>query len=135
MPSVKFYEDRGASVNGEIFRKATQYLNVLGGIYILDYFDEEVLTEKITREIYRLFEEEKTLSTNKNIINVKENIKEQLDNNGLKTQIKMAEIIVDIHKFHTPPSAAKINALIEYYQKNKTLEKPIVVSKVKNNIC
>lgn len=61
LSAIKFHEDRGASVNGEIFRKATQYLNILGSTYILDYFDEDVLKEKIINEIYRLFGEQQII--------------------------------------------------------------------------
>lgn len=54
LSAIKFHQDRGNNVDGDIFRKATQYLNVLGGAYILDYFEEDVLKEKIVKEIERL---------------------------------------------------------------------------------
>jgi|GEM_PF-380722 len=138
LSAIKFHEDRGVSVNGEIFRKATQYLNVLGGTYILDYFDEGVLKEKIINEIYRLLGEKQTVYNYNNIDNVKET-SEVVDgltlskaptiNNMNITQIKMSQIIVDSHKFHLPPYIGKVNALMEYYQKHKTLDKPIIVIK------
>ena len=134
--AIKFHEDRGASVNGEIFRKATQYLNVLGGTYILDYFDEEVLKDKIINEVYRLLGEKQTKDIHNNVEKGKETSEESnrdtaivlsaIKNNNV-AQIKMSEIIVDEHKFHIVPHISKVNELMEYYQKHKTLDKPIVV--------
>ncbi|GAA0788111.1 DUF6339 family protein [Hathewaya limosa] len=136
LSAIKFHEDRGASVNGDIFRKATQYLNVLGGTYILDYFDEDALKEKIINEIYRLLGEKQIVSNNNNVEKGKEtsevlngdaNFTVSTIKNNNVVQIKMSQIIVDKHKFHIEPHIGKVNALIEYYQKHKTLDKPIIV--------
>jgi len=123
----------GNNISRDIFTGITKYLNVLGGTYILDYFDEDVLKEKIIKEIYRLHGEKQTIVNNQNtekarkaneIINDHTPIK---DNNVIK--IKMSEIIVDEDKFHTPPYIGKVNALMKYYQKHKALDKPIIVIK------
>lgn len=61
--AIKTIEDKGIAINKDIFRKATQYLNVLGGAYLLDYFEEEDLKNRIIKEIYRLI----TIQTESNI--------------------------------------------------------------------
>lgn len=54
LSSIKSFEDRGVSINQSVYRKATKYLNILGGTYILDYFTETELAEKITQRIDQL---------------------------------------------------------------------------------
>lgn len=127
----------GNNISRDIFTGITKYLNVLGGTYILDYFDEDVLKRKIVKEIYRLLGEKQIGSNNQGAENIKE--KSEVSNkqtlhsavviNNNVIQIKMSEIIIDEHKFNMTPYIGKVNALIEYYQKHKTLDKPIVVTK------
>lgn len=42
-------EKHGTKISRNFFLEATKYLNILGGTYILDYFTEEELTEKIIK--------------------------------------------------------------------------------------
>lgn len=44
-------QNQGADIKREIFIDTTKYLNVLGGTYILDYFTEEELSEKIIKKV------------------------------------------------------------------------------------
>ena len=45
------YQKQGINIDRYIFTEITKYLNVLGGTYILDYFTEEELSEKISKRI------------------------------------------------------------------------------------
>lgn len=45
------FQNQGININREIFIETTKYMNVLGGTYILDYFDEEELSEKIKNRV------------------------------------------------------------------------------------
>ena len=47
-------QNKGNNISRELFKQTTKYLNVLGGTYILDYFDEQELTTRIKKEIERL---------------------------------------------------------------------------------
>ena len=44
-------QKNGKIISRDTFTGITKYLNVLGGTYILDYFDEDVLKGKIEKEI------------------------------------------------------------------------------------
>lgn len=45
------FQNQGVNISREVFVETTKYMNVLGGTYILDYFAEEELVEKITKRI------------------------------------------------------------------------------------
>lgn len=45
------FQNQGVNISREVFVETTKYMNVLGGTYILDYFTEEELVEKITKRI------------------------------------------------------------------------------------
>lgn len=45
------FEKNGVKINRRIFSETIMYLNILGGTYILDYFETDELKEKITRKI------------------------------------------------------------------------------------
>lgn len=47
-------QNEGLNISREVFTESTKYLNVLGGTYILDYFEEEELSEKITKRVKTL---------------------------------------------------------------------------------
>ncbi|MGC7872070.1 DUF6339 family protein [Desulfosporosinus sp. SYSU MS00001] len=47
-------EHEGFVISREVFIESTKYLNVLGGTYILDYFEEEELSEKLIKRITAL---------------------------------------------------------------------------------
>lgn len=133
LSAIKFHEDRGASINGDVFRKATQYLNVLGGMYILDYFEEKELIDKIINEVYRLLDENRSIVINGKGIS-QDLIENATSNNKVLNlieakvfQIKLSEIQVDEQQFNKVPYIEKVTQLKEYYHKNKKLDKPIVV--------
>ncbi|MTV50838.1 hypothetical protein GJ688_18055 [Heliobacillus mobilis] len=54
LSSLLDLERKGTTIDRETFREVTKYLNVLGGTYILDYLDEEVLKDKITNQVTKL---------------------------------------------------------------------------------
>jgi hypothetical protein len=57
------YQKQGINIDRYTFTEVTKYLNVLGGTYILDYFNEDELSEKISKKInYLLSEHKKTVS-------------------------------------------------------------------------
>ena len=45
------FEKNGVKIKREIFNETIMYLNILGGTYILDYFEESELKDKITKKI------------------------------------------------------------------------------------
>ncbi|MFA6808458.1 MAG: DUF6339 family protein [Eubacteriales bacterium] len=60
LSSLLKFERQGTKITRDVFVEITKYLNVFGGTYILDYFEEEELSEKITKKVEAL------LSTKKN---------------------------------------------------------------------
>ena len=55
LSAMKDMEENGMDISRSIFVGVTKYLNVLGGTYILDYFEEDELKEKIIKEIKKLY--------------------------------------------------------------------------------
>ncbi|MHB8064258.1 MAG: DUF6339 family protein [Ruminiclostridium sp.] len=53
LSSLMELEKGGFNISREVFTETTKYLNVLGGTYILDYFEEEELSEKIIKNVKR----------------------------------------------------------------------------------
>ena len=51
LSSVLDFEKNGVKIKREIFNETIMYLNILGGTYILDYFEESELKDKITKKI------------------------------------------------------------------------------------
>jgi hypothetical protein len=49
--SLLEFQKKGININREVFVETTKYLNVLGGTYILDYFEEKELAEKIMKRV------------------------------------------------------------------------------------
>lgn len=67
LETVDEFDKSGKIVNKDIFRSAVQYVNVLGGIYLLDYFDLETLKDMISKQITKYFlEGPDVLTTKKN---------------------------------------------------------------------
>jgi hypothetical protein len=54
LSSLLEFEKQGTLINRDTFKEITKYLNVLGGTYILDYFTEKELSEKITKKIKQI---------------------------------------------------------------------------------
>ncbi len=51
LSAVYDFEKNGVKINTRLFNEVIMYLNILGGTYILDYFEEKELKEKITEKI------------------------------------------------------------------------------------
>ena len=51
LSSVLDFEKNGVKIKREIFNETIMYLNILGGTYILDDFEESELKDKITKKI------------------------------------------------------------------------------------
>ena len=47
-------ENDGAIISRSVFLETTRFINILGGTYILDYFEEEELKEKVKDKIKKL---------------------------------------------------------------------------------
>lgn len=58
LSSIYNFEKSGMKINSNLFNKIIIYLNILGGTYILDYFEKFELEEKITNKINSLLLEE-----------------------------------------------------------------------------
>lgn len=54
------FQKQDIKLSRAIYTETVKYINVLGGTYILDYFTEEELTEKITKRIWGLLYKEKS---------------------------------------------------------------------------
>ncbi len=57
LETVGEYESSGKRINEDIFRSAVQYLNILGGVCLLDYYSIDELKEKIKSQIEKYFVE------------------------------------------------------------------------------
>ncbi|MDO5088205.1 MAG: DUF6339 family protein, partial [Leptotrichiaceae bacterium] len=51
LSAILDFEKNGVKIKREIFNETVMYLNILGGTYILDYFEENELKDKITKKI------------------------------------------------------------------------------------
>lgn len=56
--ALKQLEQEGFKINGKekraVYYEATKYLNVLGGTYILDYFSQDEISQKVTNYLKKL---------------------------------------------------------------------------------
>ena len=51
MSAIHDFEKNGVNIKTKLFNEIIIYLNILGGTYLLDYFEESELKEKITEKI------------------------------------------------------------------------------------
>ena len=54
LSAVYDFEKNGVRIKTKLFNEIIIYLNILGGTYLLDYFEENELKEKITEKIDNL---------------------------------------------------------------------------------
>lgn len=98
LATIKSYEDRGIPIGGYTYRKLVQYMNLYGGMTIIDYLEEEELMEVISSKIEKLFKDpfntdayvknsfktSNKLDTNKNDINLNKENKNTHENMNIK---------------------------------------------------
>lgn len=65
LESVNAFDKNVKIIDRDIFRSTIQYINVLGGIYLLDYFEFETLKEMITKQINKYLLEGPDVITSK----------------------------------------------------------------------
>ena len=51
LSAIYDFEKNGVKIKTKLFNEIIIYLNILGGTYLLDYFEENELKEKITEKI------------------------------------------------------------------------------------
>lgn len=51
LSAVHDFEKNGVKIKTKLFNEIIMYLNILGGTYVLDYFEQDELKEKITEKI------------------------------------------------------------------------------------
>lgn len=51
LSAVHDFEKNGIKINRKIYNEVIMYLNILGGTYVLDYFEQEELKDKIVKKI------------------------------------------------------------------------------------
>lgn len=66
LETVNEFDQSGKIVKGNIYRSTIQYLNVLGGVYLLDYFELDDLKVIIRKQINKYFLEGPDVYINKN---------------------------------------------------------------------
>ena len=54
LSAIYDFEKNGVKIKTKLFNEIIIYLNILGGTYLLDYFEENELKEKITEKIDNL---------------------------------------------------------------------------------
>jgi hypothetical protein len=54
LSSLLEFEKQGIIINRETFNEVIKYLNVLGGTYILDYFTEQEISDKVTKKLEQI---------------------------------------------------------------------------------
>lgn len=120
LSAVKLYEDNGIIIGGYTYRKLVQYMNLYGGMTVVDYLEENELVEVLCKKIDKLLKDpsntdsnvKKTLniyyksSDNINhenkIIKSKTNVKIEQNNEILENQVLVKEgDYVDIRNINT----------------------------------
>lgn len=69
LSAIKLYEDKGTIIGGYTYRRLVQYMNLYGGMTVVDYLEEKELIDVLCNKIEKLF---------KDPLNTDSNVKKQL---------------------------------------------------------
>lgn len=102
LSAIKLYEDNGIYLGPYTYRKLVQYINLYGGMTVVDYLEENELKEIICSKIEKLFVD--PLNTDKlnrkssytyNSINIKKqvNVEEKTKKNSSNIEVKQGNYV------------------------------------------
>lgn len=94
LSAIKSYEDNGISIGGYTYRKLVQYMNLYGGMTVVDYLQEKELIDVICTKIEKLFKD--PLNTDSNVKKSLSITQENINSIDKKKNVIKSKVQVEI---------------------------------------
>lgn len=98
LSAIKLYEDNGITIGGYTYRKLVQYMNLYGGMTVVDYLEEDELIEVLCTKIEKLFKD--PLNTDSNVKKALNISKNNATNINKKKKAIKSKINVEMESKH-----------------------------------